>query len=102
MFTPDGRLRDEFVADETPAAEPLSPAPAAASASPEPAATPAPVRAAAEEPEPPAYAEPPLGSGPRLELPGAPPGTGPTFYDLVAVLAEPISIYLGDLALPSG
>jgi hypothetical protein len=40
--------------------------------------------------------------GQRLEIPGAPPGLGPTFYDLVAILAEPVSIYLGDVELPDG
>jgi hypothetical protein len=40
--------------------------------------------------------------GNRIEIPGAPPGLGPTFYDLVAMLAEPVSIYLGDLELPDG
>jgi hypothetical protein len=40
--------------------------------------------------------------GNRIEIPGAPPGLGPTFYDLVAMLAEPVSIYLGDLELPGG
>lgn len=27
---------------------------------------------------------------------------GPSFIDLIAVLAEPISVYLGDVALPDG
>jgi hypothetical protein len=97
MFTPDGRLRDEFAPLETAAATPAEEAP-------EPA-----VRAPAA-PEPPPAAEPPApedtapsyGEGPRLELPGAPPGMGPSFYDLIAVLAEPISIYLGDVSLPGG
>ena len=90
MFTPDGRLREEIAADE-PGPEPAEETPVRE----EPARAPA--------PEPPAAAAPPPPSdGPRLELPGTPPGMGPSFFDLVAVLAEPISIYLGDLALPDG
>jgi hypothetical protein len=41
-------------------------------------------------------------SGARLELPGSPPGLGASFYDLAAMLAEPVAIYLGDLELPDG
>ena len=33
---------------------------------------------------------------------GAPPGYGPSFYDLVSMLAEPIPLYLGDMDLPDG
>lgn len=36
-------------------------------------------------------------AGPPLELPGSPPGMAPTFYDLAAVLAEPVAVYLGDV-----
>jgi Domain of unknown function (DUF1844) len=38
----------------------------------------------------------------RLEIPGSPPGMGPSFYDLAAVLAEPVPVYLGDVELPDG
>ena len=41
-------------------------------------------------------------SAARLELPGTPPGLGASFYDLAAMLAEPVAIYLGDLELPDG
>jgi Domain of unknown function (DUF1844) len=41
-------------------------------------------------------------SGAGLELPGSPPGLGASFYDLAAMLAEPVAIYLGDLELPDG
>lgn len=41
-------------------------------------------------------------SGARLELPGSPPGLGASFYDLAAMLAEPVAIYLGDIELPDG
>jgi hypothetical protein len=88
MFTPDGRLREELAADEPAAAEPTE------SVRPEPELAPP------EPPEPPPVAPP--ADSPRLELPGPPPGLGPSFYDLIAVLAEPISIYLGDVPLPDG
>jgi hypothetical protein len=95
MFTPDGRLREEFEPQETAAGTPAETPPAA-----EPRAAAEPERAA--EPPGAQAAAPPLGEGPVLELPGAPPGMGPSFYDLIAVLAEPISIYLGDIPLPGG
>jgi len=89
MFTPDGRLREEFATD----------GPDAAAEADEPAP---PESAPAPEPPPAPVITPPSSAGPPLELPGAPPGMGPSFFDLVAVLAEPISVYLGDLPLPDG
>jgi len=45
----------------------------------------------------------PAAAAARPELPGTPAEHGaPSFYDLVALLAEPVSIYLGDLELPDG
>jgi hypothetical protein len=41
-------------------------------------------------------------AGPRLELPGAPAGLGPTFLDLVGLLTDPLPFYLGDETLPDG
>jgi hypothetical protein len=42
------------------------------------------------------------GMDPGLD-PGMDPGMGsPTFFDLVAMLAEPVAVYLGDVALPDG
>jgi hypothetical protein len=38
----------------------------------------------------------------RLEFPSSPPGLGPSFYDLAALLAEPVALYLGDMELPDG
>jgi hypothetical protein len=39
----------------------------------------------------------------RGDLPEMPPELGgPSFFDLVAILAEPIPIYLGDAELPDG
>jgi uncharacterized protein DUF1844 len=77
MFTAEGELREEyrFLAD--------------AEASPAPEPTPPPPPPPPEEPVP-------------LELPDAAPGAGATFYDLAAMLAEPASIYLGDVPLPDG
>jgi hypothetical protein len=92
MFTADGRLRDEFAA-ESPST------PTEATVEPEPAVEPPP---AVENRVESSTFESPGGGGPRLEIPGAPPGLGPTFLDLLAVLAEPVSIYLGDLTLPDG
>ncbi len=58
------------------------------------------------EPEPaappPAAAAGPAGGGARVEIPGAPPDGGPSFFDLLAVLAEPVSVYLGDVDLGDG
>ncbi len=88
MFTPDGRLREEFEQEiEVGVSE---------------AATGAAVEAPRPEPAP---SEPPPAAerSPGLELPGTPPELGgPSFFDLVGALAEPASIYLGDVALPDG
>lgn len=99
MFTSDGELKEEyrFLDDPATAVEPPPEPPAAAT---EPAASAQPVsppRSASA----PSWEAPPETS-PRLELPGTPPGLGPTFYDLAAVLAEPVAIYLGDVELPDG
>jgi hypothetical protein len=111
IFTPDGALRDEFrFLDEAPA-QPV-PGPEPAAAPPPSSPPPQPESRAAEstatrqtEPGPapwPGADEGPTG-GPRLELPGTPPGLGgPSFFDLVALLAEPVAIYLGDMQLPDG
>jgi hypothetical protein len=94
MFTADGALKEEYrFLDEkstAPAAPPEPPPnrPPAAEAAPEPAPREAPRR----EPEP-----------PPLDFPGTPPEMGgPGFYDLVAMMAEPVPIYLGDARLPDG
>lgn len=121
IFTPEGDLKDEFrhLKDQPPpsvAPEPSErPAAAATAPVPPPAAEPAPPRQPKQQQAPPkqsssdprsagrsnAAAEPEM--PPRIELPGTPPGYGaPTFYDLVAVLAEPVSLYLGDIPLPDG
>jgi hypothetical protein len=97
IFTSEGALREEFrfLENERPAPAEV-PRPAAA-ATPRPEERPAPAPPASPGREVPP--EP----APRLELPGTPPGLGaPTFYDLVALLAEPVAIYLGDAELPDG
>lgn len=87
MFTPEGALREEYSflaeatsAGEAPAAAPEE-SPHAESAAPPPAAP---------------VAEPPL-----LELPST-GFAGPSFFDLLSSLAEPIPFYLGDAPMPDG
>src|SRR5690606_5714189 len=97
MFTPDGRLREEFeqLDRETPPAEPEAAAP------PEPEAPAAAAPSPAPAPASPDWES--AGRGPALELPGTPPGLGgPNFADLVAALAEPATLYLGDVPMPDG
>jgi len=91
MFTPEGDLKEEyrFLDEKSTSAAPAEPAPA-----PEPRAEREPPRRAPEPPPAPAV---PLGypeEPPELE--------GPSFYDLVAMMAEPVPIYLGDARLPDG
>ena len=93
MFTPDGDLREEYrsLGEKATAAQ-----------APEPAAPPP---AAPQETRPLQSADPGPAAAPDmppLDLPGTPPGYGPSFYDLVSMLAEPIPLYLGDMDLPDG
>jgi hypothetical protein len=97
MFTSDGALREEYrFLDEK------STSAAAAPPAPEPAPAPPP------RPEPQVWEMPPgraLEPEPRarVDLPETPPELGgPSFFDLVAMLAEPVPIYLGDAELPDG
>jgi hypothetical protein len=100
MFTPEGELKEEYrFLGEKSTSEPAvaEPAPAPeARAEREPPPREEPRRAFEPEPEPP----------PRLDFPDFPeePGEmeGPSFYDLVAMMAEPVPIYLGDARLPDG
>ncbi|HEX4965861.1 MAG TPA: DUF1844 domain-containing protein [Thermoanaerobaculia bacterium] len=99
MFTSDGKLREEYrFLDEKSTAAPAAEPPAA----PAPAPPPASPQAAPEarRPEPPR----PAGPGPQVEMPPAMPPElgGPSFFDLVAMLAEAVPIYLGDARLPDG
>jgi hypothetical protein len=99
MFTPEGELREEyrFLDEKSTALEEEAPAaPAAASPERPPAAPPT-------APTPPAPPPPEPAGSARLEIPGTPPELGaPTFYDLAAILAEPVALYLGDLELEEG
>lgn len=86
MFTPEGDLREEYrvLAEKStadPAAEPVPEADA-------PPAAP--------------FPGPEDATAPPLDLPDAAPGYGPSFYDLVQMMAEPIPLYLGDMELPDG
>jgi hypothetical protein len=104
MFTPEGELREEYrdLLEK-------------AKAEPEPAMA----QDAAPRPEPPprvpeAAVEEPRGRGGRrpapepepeavpFDFPSTPPGLGPGFFDLAAMLAEPAALYLGDVPLPNG
>jgi hypothetical protein len=109
MFTPEGELREEYRFLRDAPAPAVTPAPAAAPpAAAPPAPPPATSRTPASAPPPVPSAAPPPSPAPdagggRLEIPGTPPGFGgPSFFDLVGLLAEPVSIYLGDLPLPDG
>jgi hypothetical protein len=113
IFTPEGQLREEYrFLDEKSTTAPADPEPAAGQAAPEAPPPPVPTSPARPlegsgtrlAPEP--WQEPRGGagpSGPALEIPGSPPELGaPTFYDLAAILAEPVALYLGDLELEDG
>lgn len=96
MFTPDGELREEYrdILEKS----------TATATEPEPVFQPEPPRAeapphgrAGRRPEPEPEPEPV-----PLEFPATPPGLGPGFFDLAAMLAEPAALYLGDVPLPNG
>src|SRR5258706_13285852 len=95
MFLPDGKLREEYrFLDEKSTAEPAVEAPAAAQV---PAAE-------TREPEPAPQWEPPRGAGPAGGETSPLPADlgGPSFFDLGAMLAEPVPLYLGGAPLPDG
>ena len=99
MFTPDGKPREESVPSSS-AREPELEVASPGSVSATPQEHPAPAEKSEQRPDGPS----------RIELPGAAQRpqtpTSPSFYDLLGVLAEPISLYLGDLGdeitLPNG
>ena len=105
MFTADGQLREEFEELEH---EEETAAPPEATDQAAPAVETA-VEPEAPRPPAPEVADEPIGSpgagggAPHVELPPevSPYGT-PGFLDLVAMLAEPIAIYLGDAPMPGG
>jgi hypothetical protein len=96
MFTPEGELKEEYrflgeKSTSTAQAEP-APAPQPQAAEREPVPYQVPPRAAEPEPEP-----------AELDYPDSASELGePSFYDLVAMMAEPVPIYLGDARLPDG
>ncbi len=98
MFTPDGELREEyrFLSEKStsaPAAEP-EPAPA-------PQVPPV-VEPRGREGDPRRAPEPPP-AAPGEDFSTMPPELGEEgFFELVAMLAEPIPIFLGDARLPDG
>jgi Domain of unknown function (DUF1844) len=124
MFTPDGRLREDYLfldekSTSTPSTVAAEPEPAAAPPPrPEPQWEPAPQQGFGDDSqfdprflgaeqqflgtEPQRFGAEPE-PGPRVDLPTTPPELGgPSFFDVAAVLAEPVPIYLGDLNLPDG
>jgi hypothetical protein len=113
IFTPEGELKEEyrFLGEKATATTEASASPAP-EAPPSPPSPPRAERPPASQPAPP---EPRSGRsdprdapaqqppGPPLDLPGTAPGLGaPTFYDLAAILAEPVALYLGDLEMEDG
>lgn len=105
MFKPDGELREEYrVLAEKSTAAPAATATTATVTEPPPGrpAEPEPPQAQPwEAPQSPRRGAPEPDA--RLDLPETPPELGgPSFFDLVAMLAEPVPIYLGDAVLPDG
>jgi len=101
MFTPEGELREEYrflhekSTEPSEGAEPQ--APPMAESSPRALQDSPPVLSHERDDD---LRHP---SGPPLDLPGTPPELGgASFFDLIAMLAEPIAIYLGDVPLPDG
>lgn len=104
MFTPEGELREEY-RDLLENAKP-EPQPAVAqdkARQPEP--PPAPPTPVTEEPRGRGGRRPAPEPEPEeapFDFPSTPPGLGPGFFDLAAMLAEPAALYLGDVPLPNG
>ena len=115
MFTPDGRLREEYSFLEraedsepsTPTAD-ASASPVAPPSTPEPAPRPEPETPVPPPAAPPPAAAPPEPHAPSEERPRRPDMaefSGPQsvgVLDLVAMLAETAAVYLGDAQLPDG
>jgi hypothetical protein len=101
MFTPDGELREEYrvLAEKSTTATTTAPEPAPAPAPSRPV-EPEILQSPREAREAPRRAPEP---DDRVDLSETPPELdGPSFFDLVAMLAEPVPIYLGDAVLPDG
>ena len=100
MFTPDGELREEFRAsiEDKDSPDPGTDRVVPSEGTSEPVAETSSSGQIAREatgadPEPTA----------RVEIPDlGPAASKPEFADLVAVLAQPIAMYLGDMPLPNG
>lgn len=100
MFTPEGDLKEEyrFLGEKSTSAAQAEPAPA-----PEPRAERGPAPREAHREPPRRAPEPHPEPASPLDYPEEPPELGgPSFYDLVAMMAEPVPIYLGDARLPDG
>jgi hypothetical protein len=91
MFTPDGRLREEYERELAQAASEPEPAP-----QPEPQSEVAPPPAAPAEPAP---AVAPAGALAGLELPAKPP---PGLLEHVEFLAQLALVAMGEMPLPDG
>jgi len=101
LFTPDGELRDEYKdLEEAPAGRPPGAEPGVAAG---PGTQSAPAGARSGETAPAGARGAESSAAPPLEIPSAPGAYGePSFYDLLALLAEPAALYLGDAVLPDG
>ena len=104
MFTRDGQLREEYSFLEE-VDEPTEPTveseKSVSSVAPEagfPVAEPAAAPSARSDSAPPTA----KAQGPPPGYSATGPDVGPRFYDLVAALAEPATVYLGDQPLPGG
>lgn len=119
MFTADGQLKEEYrFLDEEAAKGKTEEPPGPREPEPPPQAAGEPQSKPPRPPEPPPRAEPvpepppPRREAPPREMRDVPPlgdpasdllqGEGPSFFDLLALLAEPASVYLGDVPLPGG
>jgi hypothetical protein len=103
MFTAEGELREEYLfldGKSTPGSTAGTDAPPPSTPVIESRPAPPPASSPREEPRWPA--EPDVAG--RVDFPGMAPEElgGPSFFDLVAILAEPVPIYLGDAVLPDG
>ncbi len=100
MFTDTGELREGFEPEENESPEPE--VAAEREAAPEPISRPEPVAASAREPQAQPVADPQVPpAGPRDAPEGYSAGPRqPQFLDLVAMLAEPVALFLGDATMP--
>ena len=87
LFTQEGELKEEYRHLEVEPEEPSTREPAGDE--------PPPVEPSSTGPSP------PLGSS-EPELVDGPESAAPSFFDLVAAVAQPIALYLGDVKMPDG